>query len=77
MEYELLNICGESIRALKREEKIFNENKEFTKKKIIYTIPLELKLYKIIPDIIEINKRKFYKTDINEINQKDFKLIEM
>ena len=77
MEYELLNICGKSIRALKREEKIFNGNKEITKKKIIYTIPLELKLYKIIPDIIEINKRKFYKTDINEINQKDFKLIEM
>ena len=24
MEYELLNICGKSIRALKREEKVFN-----------------------------------------------------
>ena len=76
MEYELLNICGKSIRALKREEKIFNDNKEITKK-IIYTIPFELKLYKIIPDIVEINKRKFYKTDIIKINQKDFKLIEM
>lgn len=76
MEYEMLHICGNDILASKREEKIFNGNKEITKK-IIYTIPLELKVYKIIPDIIEINKRKFYKTDINKVNQKDFKLIEM
>lgn len=45
--------------------------------KIIYTIPFELKSYKTIPDIVEINNKKFYKTDIIKPNQKDFKLIEM
>lgn len=77
MEYELLNICNNNIRALKREEKIFDGSERIIAKKIIYTIPFELKSYKTIPDIVEINNKKFYKTDIIKPNQKDFKLIEM
>lgn len=36
MEYELLNICNNNIRALKREEKIFDGSERIIAKNNIY-----------------------------------------
>lgn len=76
MEEVILNIEKMKIKALKRTEKVLNCNNKEIAEKIIYTIPLNLEIYKNIPTIVEIDDKKFYKTDINELNQTHFKLIE-
>ena len=77
MEYEKIKINGIKIKALKTEKRVFISHFGVVIKKIIYTIPLDIKLYKMIPDRVKINNKIFYKTDIININQKDFKLIEI
>lgn len=87
MEYETIKINGIKIKALKRKVTIYRQTTQLEQQlynmpfampktiKTIYEIPIEL--YDKIPEIVKINNKKFYKTDINEINQKDFKLIEI
>lgn len=77
MEYETIKINGIKIKALKMEERVFTIHLRVVAKKIIYIIPLDIKLYEMIPDRVKINNKMFYKTDIIYINQKDFKLIEI
>ena len=77
MEYETIKINGIKIKALKTEKRVFTSHLGVVVKKIIYIIPLDIKLYKMIPDRVKINNKIFYKTDIDDINQKDFKLIEI
>ena len=72
MEYETIK-----IKALKMEKRVAISHRGVVVKKIIYIIPLDIKLYKMIPDRVKINNKIFYKTDIDEINQTDFKLIEI
>lgn len=76
MEEVILNIEKMKIKALKRTEKFFKANNVIGEK-IIYTIPLNLEIYKNIPTIVKIDDKKFYKTDINALNQTHFKLIEI
>lgn len=76
MEEVILNIEKMKIKALKRTGKIFKCSKVIAEK-IIYTIPLNLEIYKNIPTIVKIDDKKFYKTDINALNQTHFKLIEI
>lgn len=87
MEYETIKINGIKIKALKRKATLYRQTTQLEQQlynmpfampktiKTIYEIPIEL--YDKIPEIVKINNKKFYKTDINEINQKDFKLIEI
>lgn len=77
MEYETIKINGIKIKAIKMEERVAISHLGVVVKKVIYIIPLDIKLYKMIPDSVKINNKKFYKTDIVDINQKNFKLIEM
>lgn len=76
MEIEWIYINNRRIRAYKKIEKIFNDNKKMAEK-IVYEILLDLELYRNIPDIVKFNGHKFYKTNINSIYQKTFKLIEI
>lgn len=87
MEYETIKINGIKIKALKRKATLYRQTTQLEQQlynmpfampktiKTIYEIPIEL--YDKIPEIIKINNKKFYKTDINNINQTDFKLIEI
>ena len=87
MEYETIKTNGIKIKALKRKATLYRQTTQLEQQlynmpsampktiKTIYEIPIEL--YDKIPEIVKINNKKFYKTDINEINQKDFKLIEI
>ena len=87
MDYETIEINGQEIKALKRKVTLYRQTSQLEQQlynmpwampreiKTIYEIPVEL--YDKIPEIVKINNKKFYKTDINEINQTDFKLIEM
>lgn len=87
MEYETIKINGKKIKALKRKVTLYRQTTQLEQQlynmpfvmpktiKTIYEIPIEL--YDKIPEIVKINNKKFYKTDINEINQIDFKLIEI
>lgn len=87
MEYETIKINGIKIKALKRKATLYRQTTQLEQQlynmpfvmpktiKTIYEIPIEL--YDKIPEIVKINNKKFYKTDINEINQTDFKLIEI
>lgn len=77
MEYEIIKINGIKIKALKTEKRVATSHLGVIVKKIIYTIPLDIKLYEMIPNRVKINNKMFYKPDIDNINQKDFKLIEM
>lgn len=87
MEYETIKINGIKIKALKRKATLYRQTTQLEQQlynmpfampktiKTIYEIPIEL--YDKIPEIVKINNKKFYKTDINEINQTNFKLIEI
>ena len=87
IDYETIEINGQKIKALKRKATLYSQTSQLEQQlynmpfampreiKTIYEISVEL--YDKIPKIVKINNKKFYKTDINEINQKDFKLIEM
>ena len=87
MDYETIEINGQEIKTLKRKVTLYRQTSQLEQQlynmpwampreiKTIYEIPVEL--YDKIPEIVKINNKKFYKTDINEINQTDFKLIEM
>lgn len=87
MECETIKINGIKIKALERKVTLYRQTTQLEQQlynmpfamsktiKTIYEIPIEL--YDKIPEIVKINNKKFYKTDINEINQTDFKLIEM
>ena len=87
MEYETIEINGIKIKTLKRKVTLYRQTTHLEQQlynmpfampktiKTIYEIPVEL--YDKIPEIVKINNKKFYKTDINEINQTDFKLIEI
>lgn len=87
MEYETIKINGIKIKALKRKATLYRQTTQLEQQlynmpfampktiKTIYEMPIEL--YDKIPKIVKINNKKFYKTDINEINQTDFKLIEI
>ena len=76
MEYDLLIINNYVIRVRKRIKHVFKDKGNITEK-IIYTVPLNLELYKQLPEVVQIKDKEFYKTDINEINQTHFKLIEI
>lgn len=85
--YETIEINGKKIKAFKSVRTLFQETSQKEQllykmpkflpkaKKTIYELPIEL--YKEIPDIVKINNKNFYKTDIIEVNQTHFKLIEM
>lgn len=87
MEYKTIEINGQKIKAFKRKATLYRETTQIEQQlynmpsfmpreiKTIYEIPVES--YDKIPEIVKINNKKFYKTDINEINQTDFKLIEI
>lgn len=87
IDYETIEINGKKIKALKKKVTLYRQTTQLEQQlynmafavpktiKTIYEIPI--KLYDKIPEIVKINNKKFYKTDINEINQTDFKLIEM
>lgn len=87
MEYETIEINKQKIKALKRKVTLYRQTTQLEQQlynmpfampkeiKTIYELPVEL--YDKIPEIVKINNKKFYKTDINEINQTDFKLIEI
>lgn len=86
MEEVILNIEKMEIKALKREVTLYRQTTQLEQQlynmpfampkeiKTIYEIPVEL--YNELPEIVEINNKKFYKTDINALNQTHFKLIE-
>ena len=87
VDYDTIEINGQKIKAFKRKVTLYRQTTQLEQQlynmpfampreiKTIYEIPVEL--YDKIPEIVKINNKKFYKTDINEINQTDFKLIEM
>ena len=87
IDYETIEINGQKIKAFKRKVTLYRQTTQLEQQlynmpfampravKTIYEIPVEL--YDKIPEIVKINNKKFYKTDINEINQTNFKLIEM
>lgn len=87
MEYETIKINGIKINAKKQKVTLYRQTSQLEQQlynmpfampreiKTIYEIPVEL--YDKIPEIVKINNKKFYKTDINEINQTHFKLIEI
>ena len=87
MEEVILNIEKMEIKALKRKVTLYGQTEQLEQHlynmpfampkeiKTIYEIPVEL--YDEIPEIVEINNKKFYKTDINASNQTHFKLIEI
>lgn len=87
IDYETIKINGKKIEALKREVTLYRQttqleqqlyNMPFAMPKTIKTIyEMPIKLYDKIPEIVKINDKKFYKSDITEINQTHFKLIEM
>lgn len=77
MEETKINILGEFVKVRKQVHIIRNDRKEKIAEKIVYYLPMQVELYKKIPnDIITIDNKKFYKTPINNINQEYFKLIE-
>ena len=85
--YETIEINGEKIEASKRKVTLYRQTTQLEQQlyhmpfampktiKTIYEMPIEL--YDKIPEIVKINDKNFYKTDIEEINQTHFKLIEM
>lgn len=87
MEYETIKINGIKINTKKQKVTLYRQTSQLEQQlynmpfampreiKTIYEIPVEL--YDKIPEIVKINNKKFYKTDINEINQTHFKLIEI
>ena len=86
MEEVILNIEKIKIKALKRKVTLYRQTTQLEQQlynmplaipreiKTIYEIPVEL--YDEIPEIVEINNKKFYKTDITALDQTHFKLIE-
>lgn len=86
MEEVILNIEKIKIKALKRKVTLYRQTTQLEQQlynmpfampkgiKTIYEIPVEL--YNELPEIVGINNKKFYKTDINSLNQTHFKLIE-
>lgn len=84
---ETIEINGQKIKALKRKVTLYRQTTQLEQQlynmpfampreiKTTYEIPIEV--YDKIPEIVKINNKKFYKTDITEINQTHFKLIEM
>ena len=48
-------------------KKLFKDKENITEK-IIYTVPLNLELYKQLPEIVQIKDKKFYKTDFKRKN---------
>lgn len=79
MECKIIKINGIKIKAYKSIQSIWDgfnrENMHIVCEKIIYELPITL--YEKIPRIVDINGKRFYKTDINKANQSYFKLIEM
>lgn len=79
MEYKTIKINGIKIKAYKNTQSIWNcvdrNNMHKVCDKTIYELPITL--YEKIPRIVDINGKRFYKTDINKANQSYFKLIEM
>ena len=87
IDYETIEINGKKIKALKRKVTLYRQttrieqqlyNMPFAMPKTIKTIDeIPIEVYEKIPEIVKINNKKFYKSDINKINQTHFKLIEM
>lgn len=79
MEYKTIKINGQKIKAYKSTQSIWDgfdrENMHIVCEKIIYELPTTL--YEKIPRIVDVNGKRFYKTDINKVDQSYFKLIEM
>ena len=79
VDYDTIEINGKKIKAYKSTQSIWygfdRENMHIVGEKIIYELPI--KLYEKIPRIVDINNKRFYKTDIEKANQTHFKLIEM
>lgn len=77
--YDTIKINGKKIKAYKSTQSIWDgfdrENMHIVGEKIIYELPI--KLYEKIPQIVDINNKRFYKPDIKKANQTHFKLIEM
>lgn len=76
---DTIEINGKKIKAYKSTQSIWDgfdrKNMHKVCDKIIYELPITL--YEKIPRIVDINGKRFYKTDINKANQSYFKLIEM
>lgn len=79
IDYDTIEINGKKMKAYKSTQSIWDcvdrNNMHKVCDKIIYELPITL--YEKIPQIVNINSKRFYKTDINEVNQSHFKLIEM
>ena len=79
IDYDTIEINGKKIKAYKSTQSIWDgfdrENMHIVCEKIIYELPITL--YEKIPRIVDINSKRFYKADINKVNQSHFKLIEM
>lgn len=76
IDYDTIKINGKKVKALKRKTTLYRPATAIPRTiKIIYELPIEV--YNETPKIINIDNKKFYKTDINEINQTHFKLIEI
>ena len=79
IDYDTIEINGKKIKAYKSTQSIWDgsdrENMHIVCEKIIYELPIIL--YEKIPRIVDIDGKRFYKTDINKVNQSHFKLIEM
>lgn len=78
---EKLKIGNIKVNAEKEEKSICTRDGftgklvELCKKKR-YKIKFDIETYKDIPTIVEIQGKKFYKSDFNELNQRYFYLIE-
>ena len=76
--YTLINIKGKKIKAFKTIDYILSSYypKKIIAKKIKYRIKFNVNLYNFIPSIVKIEDKEFYKSDIKNINQKYFYLVE-
>jgi len=75
----IININGKYVRAYKFIYHIIGKDSptKIIAEKIKYQIELDLELYKFIPLIVKIKGKEFYKSDIRNINQEYFSLIEI
>lgn len=77
--YTLINIKGKKIKAFKTINHILSCDypKKIIAEKIKYTIKFDTDLYNFIPSIIKIENKEFYKSDVENINQEYFYLVEL
>lgn len=84
---EIIEINGQKINVKKQKATLYRQTSQLEQQlyNMPYAIPKVIKtiyrmpvgLYDKIPEIVKINNKKFFKRNINEINQTHFELIEM